>query len=291
MHDWGGPVGLRTAVEARERVDRLVIMDTGIATGHQRMSEAWQAFRAFVERTEDLPVGFLVQGATATELPDAVVRAYDAPFPSPQAKAGPRAFPLLIPLTPDAPGAEAGRRTLEALRADPFPTLLLWADGDPVLPLETGERFAVALGLRGAGGRPRRLALPPGGPGRAAGAQDRRLADLRLGRQLAGLVGRLEAGLGVARAQLVALAGGRVGLEEDAVGLQDAGDALGGAARQDGRRAADRLDRLRHVHVEDAVLERVDDRVRDVLGLHDLHAACVSAVPRPSSVFTTTGQT
>ena len=147
VHDWGGPVGLRTAVEARERVDRLVVMDTGVATGHQRMSEAWQAFRAFVERTEDLPVGFLVQGATATELPDAVVRAYDAPFPSPEAKAGPRAFPLLIPLTPDAPGAETGRRTLEALRADPFPTLLLWADGDPVLPLETGERFAAALGL------------------------------------------------------------------------------------------------------------------------------------------------
>ena len=147
VHDWGGPVGLRTAVEARERVDRLVIMDTGVATGHQRMSPAWEAFRGFVERTEDLPVGFLVQGGAATDLPDEVVRGYDAPFPEPASKAGPRAFPLLIPLSPDAPGAEAGRRTLAGLRTDPRPTLLLWADADPILPVETGERFAEALGL------------------------------------------------------------------------------------------------------------------------------------------------
>ena len=146
VHDWGGPVGLRTAVEAADRVDRLVIMDTGLFTGHQRMSDAWNAFRDFVERTEDLPVGFLVQGATATELPDDVVAGYDAPFPSPEAKAGPRAFPLLIPLAPDAPGAEAGQRTLAALGEDERPTLMLWADGDPVLPVAVGEAFAKAIG-------------------------------------------------------------------------------------------------------------------------------------------------
>jgi haloalkane dehalogenase len=146
VHDWGGPVGLRAAVEAPERVDRLVIMDTGLFTGEQRMSDAWRAFRDFVERTEDLPVGFLVQGAAATELPDEVVAAYDAPFPTPEAKAGARAFPLLIPLSPDAPGAEAGRRTLDALRDDDRPILVLWADADPILPVRVGEAFASAIG-------------------------------------------------------------------------------------------------------------------------------------------------
>jgi pimeloyl-ACP methyl ester carboxylesterase len=34
------------------------------------------------------------------------------------------------------------------MRADPRPKLVLWADSDPVLPLETGERFATALGTR-----------------------------------------------------------------------------------------------------------------------------------------------
>ena len=34
----------------------------------------------------------------------------------------------------------------EALREDRRPTLMLWADSDPVLPLTTGERFAQAIG-------------------------------------------------------------------------------------------------------------------------------------------------
>ena len=39
MHDWGGPIGLRVAVELADRVDRLVLMDTGVFTGEQPMSE------------------------------------------------------------------------------------------------------------------------------------------------------------------------------------------------------------------------------------------------------------
>ncbi len=35
---------------------------------------------------------------------------------------------------------------LAALRADTRPKLMMWADSDPVLPLETGRRFAAALG-------------------------------------------------------------------------------------------------------------------------------------------------
>ena len=147
VHDWGGPVGLRTAMEAGpDRVSRLVIMDTGVSTGHQKMADAWFAFRDFVERTEDLPIGMLVQGATTTDLPEDVVRAYEAPFPTPASKAGARAFPLLIPLSPDAPGAEAGRRTLEALKAFEGEVLMLWAEKDPVVPLAAGERFAEVLG-------------------------------------------------------------------------------------------------------------------------------------------------
>jgi haloalkane dehalogenase len=146
VHDQGGPIGLRLAVEFAERIDRLVILDTGLTTGGRGRSDAWLTFRNFVERTEDLPVGFLVRGGCKNDPGDEVVAAYDAPFPSPEAKAGARAFPLMVPLTPDAPGAAAGQRVLEALREDRRPTLMLWADSDPVLPLATGERFAEAIG-------------------------------------------------------------------------------------------------------------------------------------------------
>ena len=146
VHDWGGPIGLRLAVEHAERVKRLVILDTGLITGRQRMNDDWMAFKAFVERTEELPVSLLVRRGCHRDPGAEVAAGYDAPFPSEASKAGVRAFPAILPLSPDAPGAEAGRRVLEALREDKRPTLMLWGEHDPVLPLSTGERFAAAIG-------------------------------------------------------------------------------------------------------------------------------------------------
>ena len=89
-----------------------MILDTGPLTGRQRMTDAWLAFRDFVARTEDLPIGMLVRGGCHSDPGDEVIAAYDAPYPDPPSKAGARAFPQLIPHTPDAPGAAAGRRVL-----------------------------------------------------------------------------------------------------------------------------------------------------------------------------------
>lgn len=146
VHDWGGPIGIRLFVEHPDRFSRLVAMDTGVFTGHQRMSDAWHAFRDFVERTEDLPISMLVRNAVARGMDDETAARYDEPFADAASKAGARAFPLMIPLTPDAPGAETGQRVLAALREDTRPKLVLWADSDPVLPLEVGRKFADAIG-------------------------------------------------------------------------------------------------------------------------------------------------
>jgi haloalkane dehalogenase len=146
VHDWGGPVGLRLAVDQPDRIARMVILDTGLFTGRQKMSDAWFAFRDFVERTEDLPVGMLVRRACNTDPGDEVAAAYDAPYPVARANAGARAFPLMMPLEPNDPGAEAGQRVLEALASDSRPMLFLWADSDPILSPEVGRRFAERLG-------------------------------------------------------------------------------------------------------------------------------------------------
>jgi haloalkane dehalogenase len=146
VHDWGGPIGLRLAVEHPDRIARIVILDTGLFTGRQRMNDAWMAFRNFVERTEDLPVGLLIRRACSRDPGDEVIAAYDAPYPNAASKAGARAFPLILPLSADMPGADAGARVLKALQGDQRRKLVLWADSDPVLPLTTGQRFAAALG-------------------------------------------------------------------------------------------------------------------------------------------------
>ncbi len=146
VHDWGGPIGLRAAVGHPERVARMVILDSGIFTGHQRMADTWLQFRDFVALSEDLPVGFLVRGGCKHDPGDEVIAAYEAPFPNEASKAGARAFPLILPTSPDMPGASEGEQTLRALRSDTRPKLIMWADSDPVLPLETGRRFAAAVG-------------------------------------------------------------------------------------------------------------------------------------------------
>ena len=146
VHDWGGPIGLRLAVEHPDRIQRIVITDTGLFDGHQAMSEPWMHWRSYVEHTDDLPIGSIVRQACKHDPGDAVGAAYDAPFPTVASKAAARAFPLMIPLAPTEPGAADGARVKAALRSDERSKLVVWADSDPVLTLEGGRDFARALG-------------------------------------------------------------------------------------------------------------------------------------------------
>jgi haloalkane dehalogenase len=147
MHDWGGPLGARLAgTEVPERIARIVAMDTFALTGEQKMGAGWEWFRDMVESRPDLPVGRMVRTGCKPRPPRAIADAYDAPFPDARAKAGVRAFPRLIPLSPDAPGAAAGRAAFDALRGDPRPALLFWAEDDPIFPFadvghQLGELF------------------------------------------------------------------------------------------------------------------------------------------------------
>lgn len=149
VHDWGGPIGLRAATEAKDRVKRIVAMDTGVFTGTFKMSDNWQAFAEFVAATPDLPVGFLVKGGCAREMSDDVFAAYEAPFPTPQSKAAPRAMPPMIPQSESTPDAITGQRVLEDLATAAWPKFVIWAQKDPVLPPKLGDAFAARIGAEG----------------------------------------------------------------------------------------------------------------------------------------------
>ena len=170
VQDWGGPIGLRWAVENAERVARLVILNTGLFTG--RVSKGFMAWRDFAERNPDLPVGFVLQGATATELPDEVVAAYEAPFPNAESKAGAAQFPLLVPIADGQPGAAemraVSRRAL-ALGQAGAGGLLRRGPGVP-LPARGPGLLRPDPGRGRAGAHRGRRALPPGGPRRAIAA-------------------------------------------------------------------------------------------------------------------------
>ena len=148
VQDWGGPIGLRWAVEHADRVDRLVILNTGLFTG--RVSKGFLKWREFAERNPDLPVGMVLQGATTTELSPEVVAAYEAPFPNPESKGGAATFPLLVPIDQTAPGAaEMGAVTDELSRWEK-PALVAFSDSDPVFPSPKAGQVFVDL-IPGAG--------------------------------------------------------------------------------------------------------------------------------------------
>ena len=146
VHDWGGPVGARLALEHRERIARMVILDTTLDPKEVWMNDSWVRFRELVEHTEDLPIGQIMRLTCARGLADDVIAAYDAPFPDVAAQGGAHGLALSTARTLETPPET--HRLYDALRNDSLPVLMLWGELDAVLTLATGQRLASAIGRR-----------------------------------------------------------------------------------------------------------------------------------------------
>jgi haloalkane dehalogenase len=146
-HDWGGPVGVRLAVEAQaERFDRFVLIDTPFFTGRQVMPPPWWEMHDMILETPDMPIGDLIRRHCAADPGDAVIAAYEAPFPDAASKAGARAFPLhVLPKSADLPAAKACWRVMKAMRKDERPALTLWGEQDGIFPVILGQWVAGAM--------------------------------------------------------------------------------------------------------------------------------------------------
>jgi haloalkane dehalogenase len=129
--DWGGLIGLRLVAET-ELFTRVVASNTFLPTGDFPLGEAFHRWREFSQTTSEFPIGLSVQKGTVSELPQAVVAAYDAPFPDESFKEGARQFPMLVPATPDDPAAPACRAAWEALSAFTGPFVTAFGDSDPI---------------------------------------------------------------------------------------------------------------------------------------------------------------
>jgi haloalkane dehalogenase len=130
--DWGGLIGLRLLAEHQDRFSAVVAANTGLPTGDVNMPDAWWKFRRAVDNAETLDISRFVQGGCRRKLPKNVLAAYDAPFPTDEYTAGPRAMPTLVPTRPDDPASEANRAAWRVLRGSDVPFLVAFSDKDPI---------------------------------------------------------------------------------------------------------------------------------------------------------------
>jgi haloalkane dehalogenase len=149
--DWGGLVGLRLVAAQPERFARVVVANTGLPTGERKPTDAFLAWQKFALETTDFPVGRIISGGCANRLDDAVIAAYDAPFPDDSYKAAARALPSLVPTSADDPAHAANTNAWEVLRTFDRPFLCAFSDGDPIT--KGGERAFIGQ-VAGAEGQP-----------------------------------------------------------------------------------------------------------------------------------------
>ena len=141
--DWGGLLGLQIAGQHPDRFARLVIMNTALPEGNESPGPGFMAWREYVAKTPDLPVGPLFGRAIVPEdrrTPE-ILAAYDAPYPDRSYKAGAHAFPSLVPIAPDDPGAADNREAWKTLERWQKPCLVMAGDSDPVLGIPAGRIF------------------------------------------------------------------------------------------------------------------------------------------------------
>ncbi len=149
--DWGGLIGLRLVADNPERFARVVIGNTALPTGEAQISEAFMQWQKFSQESPVFPIGQICNGATVTELSDAEIAAYDAPFPDESYKEGARIFPSLVPTSVDDPAAPANRAAWEVFKAWEKPLICCFSDSDPVTA--GGDKAFIEL-VPGASGQP-----------------------------------------------------------------------------------------------------------------------------------------
>jgi len=131
--DWGGLIGLRLWAAKPDRFSRVVVANTALPTGDHPLGAAFESWRSFSQQVDPFNAGRIVHGGTATKLSPAEVAAYNAPFPDESYMAGARAFPMLVPYSPDNPASRANRDAWTVLKRQQTPLLTIFGAEDKIM--------------------------------------------------------------------------------------------------------------------------------------------------------------
>ena len=132
--DWGSLIGLRLAAENEEKFSAIVLGNGMLPTGDEkRIPTAFKIWQKFAMYSPWFPIARIVESGIFKGFSKQERKAYDAPFPSAKYKAGARAFPRLVPTTPNDPANEANKAAWKILEKWNKPFLTLFSNGDPIM--------------------------------------------------------------------------------------------------------------------------------------------------------------
>ena len=154
VHDWGGAIALAWAVDNVERVDRMVLLNTGAFPLPPAKSLPWTLRAArlpglgnfAVTRLNAFSLGALALGSGRRWLPAEARAGLLAPYDSPAHRVAVSRFVQDIPLQPSDPAYSVLARTEERLPllAD-IPTTVCWGMKDPVFDAVVLEHLLTLL--------------------------------------------------------------------------------------------------------------------------------------------------
>ena len=131
--DWGSLLGLRLAAENEQRFEAIAVGNGMLPTGDEgKIPKMFKLWLAFATRSPWFPIATIVNAGVAKSLSRDEKKAYNAPFPNKKYKAGARAFPKLVPISPDNPATEANRAAWKVLERWNKPFLTTFSNGDPI---------------------------------------------------------------------------------------------------------------------------------------------------------------
>ena len=150
LHDWGGPVGLRWAVDNVDRVQRLVLFNT-----HTGAVDEGAAPKPYALLRAPVLGDVLTRGVNAfrlallyaSDLDPQAKEAYAKPHPTWRSRSALAKAPRLLPFDEGNPSREVVQRTVDELgRLYAKPKLVVWGMKDPVLGPRILENLRSRLG-------------------------------------------------------------------------------------------------------------------------------------------------
>ena len=119
-----------------------------------RPSKAFLMWREFSQKSPHFDIGAVINMGTVQSLSEAVLAAYNAPFPSEEYTACARIFPSLVPINEEEPEAKNNAKAWKVLSQWTKPFLTIYGDADKIT---AGADKLFQKFIPGAAGQPHKI--------------------------------------------------------------------------------------------------------------------------------------